>query len=106
MTIGDILSMSVGEIIPIEIQDPVTMFVDGLPMIRGKYGIKNGRYAVKLESIQHPEEFLKSPLDNARLGPSLMRSQERGELYEQFDERMAALAKEVDSIAPSKNKGE
>jgi flagellar motor switch protein FliM len=106
MTIGDILSMSVGEIIPIEIQDPVTMFVDGLPMIRGKYGVKNGRYAVKLDSIQHPEEFLKSPLDNARLGPSLMRSQERGELYEQFDERMAALAKEVDSIAPSKNKGE
>ena len=32
--------MSVGEIIPIEINDPITVYVDGLPMIRGKYGVK------------------------------------------------------------------
>ena len=84
MTISEILGMSVGDIIPIEIDDPVTMFVDGLPMIRGKYGVKNGRYAVKVDSIQHPAEFIKRPMDSARIGPSMMRGEERGELYEQF----------------------
>ena len=66
MLLGDVLSMAVGEIIPIEIVDPVTVYVDGLPVIRGKYGVKNGRYAVRVQSIQRPEEYLKAariPLD-------------------------------------------
>jgi flagellar motor switch protein FliM len=85
MTLGDVLSMSVGEIIPIEIPDPITMFVDGLPLIRGKYGVRNGRYAVKVESIKNPSEFMKVSLHKGRLGPSMMRSEERGELYERYD---------------------
>jgi flagellar motor switch protein FliM len=80
--LGDILSLAVGEIIPIEISDPVTVYVDGLPVIRGKYGVRNGRYAVKVESIKHPVEYLKAPLEHGRLGPSVMREAERGELYE------------------------
>jgi flagellar motor switch protein FliM len=82
MHLGDVLSMAVGEIIPIEIVDPVTVYVDGLPVIRGKYGVKNGRYAVKVNSIQHPAEYLKAPLEKGRLGPSMMRAQERGEFYQ------------------------
>jgi len=82
MHLGDVLSMAVGEIVPIEIVDPVTVYVDGLPVIRGKYGVKNGRYAVKVNSIQHPAEYLKAPLERGRLGPSMMRAEERGEFYE------------------------
>jgi len=82
MHLGDVLSMAVGEIIPIEIVDPVTVYVDGLPVIRGKYGVKNGRYAVKVNSIQHPAEYLKAPLERGRLGPSMMRAEERGSLYQ------------------------
>jgi flagellar motor switch protein FliM len=85
MLLREITSLSVGDIIPIEIPDPVTVYVDGLPVIRGQYGVKNGRYSVKVGTIQHPTEFLKSPLESARLGPSMMRSAEQGELYEQFD---------------------
>jgi len=82
MLLGDVLSLAVGEILPIEIVDPVTVYVDGLPVIRGKYGVKNGRYAVKVASIQHPAEYLKAPLERGRLGPSMMRGEERGDLYE------------------------
>jgi flagellar motor switch protein FliM len=91
MLLGDVLSMAVGEIVPIEIVDPVTVYVDGLPVIRGKYGVKNGRYAVKVESIKHPVEYLKAPLERGRLGPSMMRGEERGDLYE----RNAARAGET-----------
>jgi flagellar motor switch protein FliM len=57
-----------------------------LPVIKGQYGTKDGRYSVKVSTIQHPAEFLKSPLESARLGPSMMRSAEKGELYEQLPE--------------------
>jgi len=86
MLLREITSLSVGDIIPIEIDDPVTVYVDGLPVIKGQYGTKDGRYSVKVGTIQHPAEFLKSPLESARLGPSMMRSAERGELYEQLPE--------------------
>jgi len=95
MLLGDVLSMAVGEIIPIEIVDPVTVYVDGLPVIRGKYGVKNGRYAVKVQSIKHPVEYLKAPLERGRLGPSMMRGEERGDLYE----RSAARAGETFEVA-------
>jgi len=51
MVLGDILSLNVGEIIPIEVQDPITAYVNRVPMIRGKYGVKNGRYALRVEEI-------------------------------------------------------
>jgi len=58
MTIGEVLSLTVGEIVPIEVADPITVHVDGLPMIRGRHGVRNGRYAVKVEHIRHPMELL------------------------------------------------
>jgi flagellar motor switch protein FliM len=64
MTLGDILSLSVGEVIPIEITDLTTIYIDNLPMIRGHFGIKNGKYAVKAEEMKNPVEFLKTPFDS------------------------------------------
>ena len=92
MLLGEVASLAVGEIIPIEIMDPVTVFVDGLPVIRGQYGVKNGRYSVKIQTIQHPAEFLKSPLESARLGPSMMRGAEQGELYEQYNDGTSKIS--------------
>ena len=83
MTIREILGMSIGEIIPIDIDDPVTMYVDGLPMIQGKYGVKNNKYSVKVETIQHPAQFLKNPVNTPVSESSVMRSEERGDLYMQ-----------------------
>jgi flagellar motor switch protein FliM len=106
MTIGDVLGMSVGDIVPIEINDPVTMFVDGLPMIRGKYGVRNGRYALKIDSIQHPANFFQSPLDRARIGPTMMRNAELGEMYQQFDQRAAELNQMMSAITATPNQDE
>ena len=94
MLLGEVASLAVGEIIPIEIMDPV---------IRGQYGVKNGRYSVKIQTIQHPAEFLKSPLESARLGPSMMRGAEQGELYEQFQDGAAPLADgaDVQTVSPA-----
>ena len=70
MVLGDILSLNVGEIIPIEVQDPITAFVNRVPMIRGKYGVKNGRYALRVEEIRNPTDFVSLGLKNRQLlGP-------------------------------------
>lgn len=83
MTIREILGMSIGEIIPIDIDDPVTMYVDGLPMIQGKYGVKNNKYSVKVESIQHPAEYLKNPVNTPFSESSATLGEERGDLHTQ-----------------------
>jgi len=70
MVLGDILSLNVGEIIPIEVQDPITAYVNRVPMIRGKYGVKNGRYALRVEEIRNPTDFVSLGLKNKQLlGP-------------------------------------
>ena len=98
MLLREIASLSVGDIIPIEISDPVTVYVDGLPVIKGQYGTKDGRYSVKVGTIQHPAEFLKSPLERARLGPSMMRSAEKGELYEQLPQAVQSDSENLASM--------
>jgi hypothetical protein len=82
---------------------PTNASFHGLPVIRGQYGVKNGRYSVKIQTIQHPEEFLKSPLESARLGPSMMRGVEQGELYEQFSDSVANISDGADaqSLSPA-----
>jgi hypothetical protein len=75
-------------------------------MIRGKYGVRNGRYALKIDSIQHPADFFKSPMDRARIGPTMMRGAERGEMYSQFDQRAAELTQMESALSVPKNKDE
>lgn len=70
MVLGDILSLNVGEIIPIEVHDPITAFVNRVPIIRGKYGVKNGRYALRVEEIRNPTDFVSLGIKNKQLlGP-------------------------------------
>ena len=68
-TLGEVLSFNVGDLLPIELQDPVTVMVDGLPMIKGDYGVRNGRYAVKVAEIEHPIEFGNRPPDRGVMSP-------------------------------------
>jgi flagellar motor switch protein FliM len=67
-------------------------------VIKGQYGTKDGRYSVKVGTIQHPAEFLKSPLESARLGPSMMRSAEKGELYEQLPQAVQSDSENLASM--------
>ena len=68
-TLGEVLSFNVGDLLPIEVQEPITVMVDGLPMIKGAYGVRNGRYAVKISDINHPVALSTQPADRGLIGP-------------------------------------
>ncbi|MDH4390288.1 MAG: flagellar motor switch protein FliM [Aquabacterium sp.] len=77
-TLGEVLSFNVGDLLPIELQDPVTVLVDGLPMIKGAYGVRNGRYAVKVGEIEHPIAFGNRPPDRGVMSPLYRERPETG----------------------------
>lgn len=58
MKIADVLALNVGDIVPIEVLEPITAYVDGLPMVLGQYGVRNGRYAIKVQHVKHPSDML------------------------------------------------
>ncbi|UJP05942.1 MAG: flagellar motor switch protein FliM [Nitrosomonas sp.] len=51
VTFEQILSMQVGDIVPLEIPKTVTAHVDGVPVLDCRYGTVNGRYALKVNSL-------------------------------------------------------
>ncbi|MBY0574468.1 MAG: FliM/FliN family flagellar motor switch protein, partial [Undibacterium sp.] len=51
VTLGDILNMKVGDVIPLSIPDVVSAKVDGTPVMECKYGLFNGQYALRVEKM-------------------------------------------------------
>jgi flagellar motor switch protein FliM len=51
MTVAQLLSLSIGQVIPIELSEPVDLMVDGVTLMKGRYGVRSGRYALKVEDI-------------------------------------------------------
>jgi flagellar motor switch protein FliM len=49
--LDQILRMQVGDVIPLDIPEFVTASVDGVPVMECRYGISNGRYALRMEKI-------------------------------------------------------
>lgn len=49
VTLGQILKMQVGDIIPINIPDQVVAHVDDVPLMECRYGQQGGQYALKIE---------------------------------------------------------
>ncbi len=49
VTLGQILKMKAGDIIPISIPDQIVANVDGVPLIECRYGQQGGQYALKIE---------------------------------------------------------
>lgn len=68
-SLGEVLSFNVGDLLPIELQDPISVMVDGLPMIKGAYGVRNGRYAVKVSEIDHPITLSARPVERGVMSP-------------------------------------
>jgi hypothetical protein len=57
LTVAQLLSLSIGQVLPIELTEPVRMMVDGVSMLSGRYGVRNGNYAVKVEHIHDQHSF-------------------------------------------------
>lgn len=51
VTLGDILNMKVGDVIPLSIPEVISAKVDGTPVMECKYGVFNGQYALRVEKL-------------------------------------------------------
>lgn len=51
MTVAQLLSLSIGQVVPIDLSEPVDLMVDGVSVMQGRYGVRSGQYAMKVESI-------------------------------------------------------
>jgi len=48
LTLGDILDLKEGDIIPMEIPEKVTLCAEGVPVYEGVFGVSNGNNAIKI----------------------------------------------------------
>ena len=55
ITLGQILKLKEGDIIPIHILEKIIAHVDSVPLIECRYGQQNGQYALKVERFIAPE---------------------------------------------------
>ena len=55
LTVGDVLNLRTGDVIPCDFTGRVTLSADAVPMFRGTFGLSRGRQAVKIqERIRRP----------------------------------------------------
>ena len=61
VTLGQILKMKAGDIIPLNIPDTIIAKVDEVPLMECRYGQQGGQYALKIErfiAAESPEPAL------------------------------------------------
>ncbi|MBI3147754.1 MAG: flagellar motor switch protein FliM [Betaproteobacteria bacterium] len=64
LNISDLVAMKVGDVIPCELKDRVLAEVDGVPVLDCRYGICNGRYALKVDRLVNPASLSPDPGDH------------------------------------------
>lgn len=55
ITLGEILELKAGDIIPINIPEKIIASVDEIPLLEGTYGQQGGQYALKIERFITPD---------------------------------------------------
>ncbi|MEW5757120.1 MAG: flagellar motor switch protein FliM [Pseudomonadota bacterium] len=61
LKLSDIVKLEVGDVIPIEVPEKVTAYVEEMPIFRGKYGQVKGNVGIKvLEMVPRPETYSQS----------------------------------------------
>ena len=54
LSVAQLLSLSLGQVLPIDLSTPVRLMVDGVNLLSGRYGVRNGHYALKVEHMNTP----------------------------------------------------
>jgi len=63
-TIGELMKLQVGDVLPIELPATVTARVDGIPVMECGFGVSNERYALRVQQmISHQDSDLKNDHD-------------------------------------------
>jgi len=72
LSVAQLLSLSLGQVLPIDLSAPVRLMVDGVNLLSGRYGVRNGHYALKVEHMNSPPLAPKmEDLDGATSGQYL-----------------------------------
>ena len=53
--LGEVAKLKVGDVVPFNLEDLLSVKVDGVPLLECRYGINNGQYALKIENFVAPE---------------------------------------------------
>jgi hypothetical protein len=53
LTVAQLMSLSIGQVVPFQMNEHVPLQVDGVNLVRGRSGVRNGRHAVKV-SLSSP----------------------------------------------------
>ena len=64
LTLREINQLKVGDVIPVAVPEMIPGEVDGVPVLEGRYGVINGRYALKLERFVAEDELRQTPPKN------------------------------------------
>lgn len=56
VTLGDIVNMRAGDVIPLDVPTNLAVEVDGVPVIRGQFGTQDGHYAIRVDRFVAEEE--------------------------------------------------
>ena len=51
VSLGDIVKMKNGDIIPLTVEQFVSASIDGVPVLKCRYGVQNGQYALKVDQF-------------------------------------------------------
>jgi flagellar motor switch protein FliM len=57
ITLGEVIKLKAGDVIPLTIEETTRALVDGVPLMETRYGIQNGQYALKVEKFIAEEEL-------------------------------------------------
>ena len=56
LTLRELANLKPGDIVPLEVPEFIRANVDGVGVLESKYGVQNGRYALKVERFIKPED--------------------------------------------------
>lgn len=57
LTLGEVIRLEVGDVVPLAISDAARALIDGVPLLEARYGIQNGQYALKIEKFLAEDEL-------------------------------------------------
>ena len=58
--VKDLVDLKAGDVLPLDVDEIVTASVDGVPVMECRYGIQNGRYALRVERMLVPDPDAKA----------------------------------------------
>lgn len=61
-TIGKLMRMKVGDVLPVEISEQILAHVDGTPVMECGYGTFNGLYALRVQRLINPDQIESSEI--------------------------------------------